>query len=62
MAFWDFKEFLRRTASHKVLHDKALSIAKNPKYDGYQLELASIVYKFVDKKHLALISTHGQGP
>ena len=44
------------------MRDKALNIAKNPKYDGYQRELVSIVYKFVDKKHLALISTHGQGP
>ena len=25
----------RRTASDKILRDKAFSIAKNPKYDGY---------------------------
>ena len=25
-------------------------MAKNPKYDGYQRGLASIVYKFFDKK------------
>ena len=39
-----------RTASDKVLRDKAFNIAKNPKYDGYQRGLASVVYKFLDKK------------
>ena len=34
----------RRKASDKVLRDKAFNIAKNPKYDGYQSGLASIVY------------------
>ena len=34
----------------KVLRDKAFNIAKNPKYDGYQRGLASMVYKFFDKK------------
>ena len=28
----------------------AFNIAKDPKYDGYQRELASMVYKFFDKK------------
>ena len=32
------------------MRDKAFNIAKNPKYDGYQRELASIVYKLFDKK------------
>ena len=31
MAYRDFKDLARRTASHKVLRDKAFSIAKNPK-------------------------------
>ena len=31
--------------------DKAFSIAKNPKYDGYQRVLASMVYKFFEKKN-----------
>ena len=35
---------------NKVLRDKAFNIAKNPKYDGYQRRLASMVYKFFDKK------------
>ena len=34
----------------KVLHDKAFDIAKNPKFEGYQRGLASMVYKFFDKK------------
>ena len=50
MAYEDFKDLARRTASDKVLRDKAFNIAKNPKYDGYQRGLASMVYKFFDKK------------
>ena len=50
MAYGDFKDLKRRTASDKVLRDKALNIAKNPKYDGYQRGLASMVYKCFDKK------------
>ena len=49
MDFGDFKDLPRRTASDKVLHDKAFNIAKIPKYDGYQRGLASMVYKFCDK-------------
>ena len=33
-----------------ILRDKTFNIAKNPKYDGYQRGLASMVYKFFDKK------------
>ena len=50
MAYGDFKDLTRRTASDKILRDKAFIIAKNPKYDGYQRGLASMVYKFFDKK------------
>ena len=39
----------RRTASDKVLCDKAFNIGKNPKHDGYQRGLASMVYKVFDK-------------
>ena len=39
MAYEDFKDIARRTASDKVLRYKAFDIAKNPKYDGYQLGL-----------------------
>ena len=50
VAHGDFKDLKRRTAADKVLRDKAFNIAKNPKYDGYQRGLASMVYKFFDKK------------
>ena len=48
MAYGGFKDLTRRTASDKILHDKAFKIAKTPKYDGYQRILASMVYKFLD--------------
>ena len=50
MAYGDFKELARRIASDKVLRDKAFKIAKNPKYDGYQRGLASLVDNVFDKK------------
>ena len=48
--YGDFKDLKRRTQSDKVLKNKAFAIASNPKYDGYQRGLASVVYKFFDKK------------
>ena len=50
MAYGDFKDLNRGTASDKILRDKTFNIAKNPKYDGYQRGHASMVYKFFDKK------------
>ena len=50
MAYGDFKDLKRRTYSDEVLRDKAFNIAKNSKYDGYRRWLASMVYKFVNKK------------
>ena len=50
MAYGDFKDLKRRTASDKILRDKAFNIAKNPKYDGCQRGLASMIDKFFDKK------------
>ena len=44
MASGDLKDLTSRTASDKILHDKAFSTAKNPKHDGYQRVLASMVY------------------
>ena len=43
MAYGDFKDVAKRTTSDKVLRDKAFNIAENPKYDGYQSWLASMV-------------------
>ena len=54
MAYRDIKDIARRTASDKVLRDKAFNIAKNPKYDRYQRGVASMVYKFFDKKSASL--------
>ena len=45
MAYKDFKYLPGRTASDKALLDKAFNIAKNLKYDGYQREFSSLVYK-----------------
>ena len=39
MTHRDFKGPVSRTASGKVLHDKAFNIAKNPEYDEYQRRL-----------------------
>ena len=50
MAYGDFKELTRRTASNNILRDKAFNFAKNPKYDGYQGGLALMIYKCFDKK------------
>ena len=46
MAYGDYTDLNTRTATDKVLHDKTFNIAKNPKYDGYQCGLASMVYNF----------------
>ena len=54
MAYGDFKDLKRRIDSDKILRDKAFYIAKNPDYDGYQRGLASMVYKFFDKKSASL--------
>ena len=50
MAYRNFKDLKRRIFSDKILRDKAFNIAKNPKYDGYQRGLVSVVYKYFDKK------------
>ena len=50
MAYGDFQNTERRSASDKVLKDKAFNIPKNSKYDGYQRGLAYMVCNFFDKK------------
>ena len=45
----DFKVLTKITVSDNIWRDKPFSIAKNPKYDGYQKGLASMVYKIFDK-------------
>ena len=50
MAYGKSKDLVKRTQSDKVLREKAFKIASDPKYDGYQRGLASMLYKFFDKK------------
>ena len=50
MAYNKFKDLEKRTQSDIVLKNEALKIASNPKYNGYERGLASIVYNFFDKK------------
>ena len=50
IAYGDFKELARRTASDKLLRNKAFNIAKNPKYGAYKRGLSSMVYRFFHKK------------
>ena len=52
-AYADHKDLINRTEADKVLRDKAYDIASNPEYGGYQRSLASMVYKFFDKKSTA---------
>ena len=49
MGYGDFKDLIKRTASNKVFNDKVLDIDKNPKFDGYQRDLASVFYNFLLK-------------
>ena len=51
-AYADHKDLINRTKADKVLKDKAYNIASNPKYDGYQRGLASMVQTFFDKKSM----------
>ena len=50
MPYGKLKDLEKRTQPDKVLRDKAFRIASDPKYDAYQRELASMVYKLFDKK------------
>ena len=49
-AYADNKDLLNRARADKILEDNASAIASNPRYDDYQRGLASMVYKFFDKK------------
>ena len=49
-AYEKYKDVENRLISDQKLRSSAYDIASNPKYDGYQRDLASIVYKFFDSK------------
>ena len=40
------------------MKNRAYEIAINPKYDGYQRGLASMVYKFFDEKARSAVSVN----
>ena len=61
MTYGDFKDLVRWTASNKVLRNKAFNIAKNPKYDGYQRTLSSMIYNSFDKKSASLSDKSATG-
>ena len=54
MAYRDFKDLPRRTASYKILcyiaENLIFNIAENPEYDGYERGIAVMIYKFFPKK------------
>ena len=54
------KDLTKVTISDKILKDKAHEIARNCGYDGYQRALASMVYKFFDKKTRSGITVNEQ--
>ena len=49
-AYAKFKDVENRLISDQKLRNSAYDIASNPKYDGYQRGLASMVYKSFDSK------------
>ena len=57
-AYSDSKDLTKRTVAGKILRNRAFNIAKDPKYDGYQRGLASMVYKFFDKKSKGSAAKH----
>ena len=51
MAYENFNDSARTTASDKILRDIAFDIAKNPKCDGYQRGLVqSFIISLIKKK------------
>ena len=58
--YGEFKGLTRRTTSDNKLSDKGFNITRNPKHDGYQRGLASVVCNCFDKK--LLLRVHNQRP
>ena len=48
MTYGESKDLARKTQSDKDLSDKAFEIASNPKYEGYQRGLASLIKNIVE--------------
>ena len=49
-AYFDSKDLAKGIISDNILKGRAYEIARNRKYDGCQRALASMVYKFFDRK------------
>ena len=55
-----FEDLPGRTTLDKELRDKALNIARNLKYNGYQKDLDTMIYKVLRKRHqVVLLHVHG---
>ena len=52
MADGDFKDLTRRTASDRILRDKAFNIAKSPKYMDINVDLLQWFINFLIEKYL----------
>ena len=59
-AYSDSEDLTKRTVAEKILKNRASNIAKDPKYDGYQRGLASMGYKFFDKKICTKLAPQNQ--
>ena len=53
------KDLVNRTKSEIVLKNKAYKIATNPKYNGYERALASMFWKFFNKRSKKVLSGSG---
>ena len=60
MAYGKSQDLTKTNQSDKILRDKAIKIPRNPKYDGYQRGLASVVYKFLIKSLVQVVLTLNQ--
>ena len=61
MSYGKSKDLVKHLKLQVVSKNKAFKIASDPKYNGYQRGLASMVYKFFDKKSTSLNKSSGSG-
>ena len=50
MFYGKYRDLTEKILSGNVLREKLFEIASNPRFDGYQRGLASLVYRFLEKK------------
>ena len=56
-AYSDSKDLTKRFVADKILKNRAFNIAKDPKCDGYQRGLASMIYNFLIKNLKELVQS-----